>query len=323
MNGRDGMDQGRTGTLTEKAGAADRFVGAEILRCPACGGALDAEGNALACAGCAKAYPVVRGVPRFVDSDAYVGNFSLEWKIHKKTQVDDAKTRTSEANFHLRFGLPRNWWKGKRVLDVGVGVGRYAQVPLDAGAEVWGADLSYAVDTARVNLDGYPAARLVQADVFALPFAPESFDAIYSFGVLHHTPDPRKAFEGLLRYLKPGGVICLTLYTDYGMYHSSRYLRKVTTKLPASVLYPISALATLLLYVPYRYLGFRYGLLGRFMPISLSGNIREAILDTFDCYSPKYQFTYADDEVFAWFKQAGLRDIEVRPQPVTMLGYKA
>lgn len=300
----------------------------DMLRCPACAGLLRHESGAttdegkLHCRPCGKAYPIVRGIPRFVSSDMYVGNFSLEWKIHQKTQWDDGKRMDSENNFYLRFGLPKEYFRGKRVLDVGVGVGRYAAVPLSAGAEVWGVDLSYAVDVAGNNLASYPQSNLVQADVFSLPFAPESFDVIYSFGVLHHTPDPRKAFEGLIKYLKPGGVICITLYTDYGMYHTSRFLRKLTTRLPSGVLYALTTAATVALYLPYRYLGLRYSLLGRFMPLSLSSNFKEAILDTFDCYSPTYQFTYADHEVFAWYKECGLKDIEVRPQPVTMLGYK-
>jgi len=88
------------------------------------------------------------------------------------------------------------------------------------------------------------------------------------------------------------------------------------------MLYALTTAITLGFYIPYRYFGFRYGILGRFMPISLSDSVREAILDTFDCYSPKYQFTYADYEVFQWFKENGLCNIEVRPQPVTVLGYK-
>jgi SAM-dependent methyltransferase len=261
---------------------------------------------------------VVRGIPRFVDSDAYVSNFSFEWNIHRKTQVDSGKRQESGKHFYLRFGQPPEFFRGKRVLDVGVGSGRYALVPLDAGAEVWGLDLSYAVDVARENFKGYEAARLVQADVFEPPFAPESFDVIYSFGVLHHTPDPRRAFDGLLKFLKPGGVICLTVYANYGIYHNSRLLRKLTTRLPNAVLYPLCVAITALLYLPYRFLGLRMA----WLPISLSSNLREAILDTYDCYSPKYQFTYGVDEVFAWFKQAGLKNIEPRPQPVTVLGWK-
>ena len=224
--------------------------------------------------------------------------------------------------FLLRFGLPESFFKGKHVLDAGVGVGRYAQVALEAGAQVWGIDLSFSIDVARNNLKAYKNAYFAQADIFKLPFKKESFDVIYSFGVLHHTPNPREAFMELLKYLKPGGLICISVYPDYGMYHTCRYFRKITIRIPKKALYFITTIMTLLLYFPYRYLGFRHGILGRFVPISLSDSLAEAILDTYDCYSPRYQFTHSCYEIFQWFKQAGLYDIEIRPQPVTVLGYK-
>jgi ubiquinone/menaquinone biosynthesis C-methylase UbiE/uncharacterized protein YbaR (Trm112 family) len=300
-----------------------------LLRCPACHDRLQEKRAAsasaaetLACRGCQAEYDVVRGIPRFVKSDSYVKNFSFEWKIHTKTQLDDAKRGSSEKNFYLRLGRPPEFLKGKKVLDVGVGIGRYADVALKAGAEVWGIDLSYSVEAAKANLDHYGKFHAVQANLFELPFPEESFDVIYSFGVLHHTPDPKKAFAGLTKYLKPGGMILVTLYSVHEIYHTSRHFRKLTTKLPSPVLYALTTLMTLVLYYPYRYLRLAYSLLGHYLPISTSPSLKEAILDTFDCYSPKYQFTYTEYEVFTLFKDCGLRDIEVRPQPVTMLGFR-
>lgn len=276
-----------------------------------------------ACENCGSIYPVRKGIPRFVGNDGYVGNFSFEWNIHRRTQIDDGDRRTSAEAFYLRFGKGPEFFRGKKVLDAGIGAGRYADVALRAGAEVWGVDLSFAVETAQENLAHYaPRIHVAQADLFRLPFAHNTFDVIYSFGVLHHTPDPRAGFEALVKLLRPGGVICITLYSTNGMYHTSRYLRKATSRMPAPVLYALSTAFTVAMYVPYRYLGFRYGILGRIAPISLSGKLSEAILDTFDCYSPKYQFCYDDHEVFQWFKESGLREIEVRPHPVTILGYK-
>jgi len=291
-----------------------------LLVCPQCKGALDKIAQGLSCGGCSKEFSITNGVPRFVLDDKYVGNFSFEWKIHRSTQIDDGEFTDSAEFFNLRFGKDKEFWTDKKVLDVGVGVGRYAKVALDMGAKVVGVDLSYSIDVAGENLSGYENYEGVQADLFELPFADESFDVIYSFGVLHHTPDPRIAFEGLLRLLKPGGTICITVYEDRGMYHSSRYLRKLTTKLPPAILYPLCVVYTSIMYVPYRYLGFRYGFFGRFAPISLSSSFKEAILDTFDCYSPQYQFTYSDYDIFRWYKENKLNDIEIRPQPVTVSG---
>jgi SAM-dependent methyltransferase len=258
-----------------------------------------------------------------VTSDDYVGNFSFEWNIHRQTQIDNDHRKSSEEAFFLRFGLSPQFFKNKRVLDVGVGAGRYADVALRAGAEVWGIDLSFSVATAKENLAVYgERIHLAQANLFNPPFAPESFDVIYSFGVLHHTPNPKKGFDGLVKLLKPGGVICITTYPNYGMYYTSQFARKFTSRLPPLVLYPLTVLFTLAFYLPYKYLGMRHGLMGRLLPISLSDSFKEAILDTYDCYSPTYQFCYAVHEVFEWFKQNGLEGIDARPHPTTVLGWK-
>src|SRR5208337_3717658 len=74
--------------------------------------------------------------------------------------------------------LPANW----------CGMGRFADVATRWGAHVVGIDLSLAAEVAARNLAGRKAT-ILQADVFHLPFVPESFDFIYSIGVLHHTPD--------------------------------------------------------------------------------------------------------------------------------------
>ena len=207
-------------------GLADEVVA--ILRCTSCQGRLEAQPGCMKCAQCGHQFPLVDGVLRFVDAQEYAGSFGFQWLKHDRTQLDDESSRRSELDFTEKTGLTRIDLEGKLVLDVGCGMGRYADVVTRWGARVVGIDLSRAVEAAARNLANRDAA-IFQADVFALPFAGESFDLIYSLGVLHHTPDCEKAFKGLPRLLKPGGRIAIWLYSAYNpWYRASDFYRKFT-----------------------------------------------------------------------------------------------
>ena len=83
-----------------------------------------------------------------------------------------------------------------------------------AGALVTGVDLTPAsveLVRKRFALEGVPGQAQV-ADAEHLPFEDNSFDVVYSFGVLHHTPDTQKAIDEVHRVLKPGGRIIIMLY---------------------------------------------------------------------------------------------------------------
>ena len=106
---------------------------------------------------------------------------------------------------------------GKRILEIGVGAGsdftewcRYAQ-------HATGIDLTEAaitLTTERLALEGVPDNRFTLriADAEALPFADASFNIVYAWGVLHHTPGTRQAYREILRVLKPGGVARTMVY---------------------------------------------------------------------------------------------------------------
>ena len=73
-------------------------------------------------------------------------------------------------------------------------------------------DLSRAVEAARELTSGLDCVSLVRGDLLRLPFRAESFDIIYSLGVLDHTPDPRLAFLGLCGCSSRGGRIVVWVY---------------------------------------------------------------------------------------------------------------
>ena len=203
-----------------------------ILRCLSCGSKLDSDqAGGYVCPACKRAYPNVNGIARFVDAQHYAASFGFQWHRYQKTQLDHDELRESDANFLMKTALRPEDLKGKLVLDVGCGMGRFAEVATRWGARVVGIDLSAAAEVAAKNLADRDFVAF-QADVFALPFAPESFDIIYSIGVLHHTPDCEAAVKALDKYLKPGGLLVVWLYSGYNKwYRFSDFWRRYTHKM--------------------------------------------------------------------------------------------
>jgi SAM-dependent methyltransferase len=120
--------------------------------------------------------------------------------------------------------------RGNRVLEIGCGLGTDGAQFALAGADYVGVDLTEAaVALARENfgvrgLQG----EFLNADAERLPLASESFDHVYSFGVIHHSPDPSRIVAEIRRVLKPGGTFTVMLYnrTSVNYYVEIMFLRK-------------------------------------------------------------------------------------------------
>jgi ubiquinone/menaquinone biosynthesis C-methylase UbiE len=106
-------------------------------------------------------------------------------------------------------------WEGKRVLEIGIGLGTDFMGFVRAGADAVGIDLTEAaVESVRARLaDEGLEAELHVADAESLPFPGESFDLVYSWGVLHHTPDTEQALREVRRVLRAGGEARVMLYS--------------------------------------------------------------------------------------------------------------
>jgi len=112
-------------------------------------------------------------------------------------------------------------WRGRRVLEIGPGLGTDHAQFARGGALAFGIDLTEAHlhhTRRRFELEGLKA-RLARADAERLPFCPDSFDAVYSFGVLHHTPDTQGAVDEIRRVLRPGGTAIVSLYHRHSAFY--------------------------------------------------------------------------------------------------------
>jgi SAM-dependent methyltransferase len=229
----------------------------------------------------------------------------------------------------MKTGFTPEDLKGKLVLDVGCGMGRFAEVATRWGARVVGVDLSAAAEVAAHNLANRDFVAM-QADVFHLPFSLESFDCIYSVGVLHHTPNCEQAVKVLPQYLKRGGSMAVWLYSGYSKwYRFSDIHRRYTRRLPAKTLHGMLSVV-----VPFFYhlgRGLRAiplvgrpaaGVIHHVFPVNQQPDPQARILDTFDWYSPEYQSKHTYEEVFRWFESCGLEDLHVGEVPISIRGHK-
>lgn len=109
---------------------------------------------------------------------------------------------------------------GLRMLEVGCGLGTDLLYGASLGAKTVGMDLSLrSAGLARrhFQLNRMPG-DFLRADAERLPYKDGSFDVVYSFGVLHHTPDTQRAINECRRVLKPGGTFVLMLYNRSSWY---------------------------------------------------------------------------------------------------------
>jgi ubiquinone/menaquinone biosynthesis C-methylase UbiE len=118
------------------------------------------------------------------------------------------------TEWHIPLLVPFQDSKGKSVLEIGCGNGADGAMFAMAGAVYTGVDLTEAALAAtRAHFDALGLKGQFQMEnAEQLSFVDESFDFVYSHGVLHHTPNPENAFSEVFRVLKPGGRAILMLY---------------------------------------------------------------------------------------------------------------
>ena len=227
--------------------------------------------------------------------------------------------------------------KNELILEVGSGSGRFTEQAARTGAMIVSLDYSYAVDANYASNGDKENVLIVQADIFAMPFRANSFDKLFCFGVLQHTPDPTKAFSKLPEMLKPGGILCADIY-KVGFFRTlmqtKYYVRPFTRRMNPDRLYaavckwvdfmwPLAAQIRRLpkgANINWRLLVADYSFLG------LQGQILKewAYLDTFDMLAPRYDKPATKTTFSHWAEEAHLKNIdaEYTPHGVVMRAVK-
>lgn len=290
------------------------------LRCPDCGQTLAVTGDAaLVCSGAGHRFPIVGGVPRFTgDATATAKYFGYMWG----EQAQQVVPITVASPYHLHamqqaLGAPP--FAGV-ILDGGCGEGiDLAMVALDPACEAVGVELSSGgVATTLARTRGLPRAHVVQGNLLKLPLASGTFDGAYSYGVVHHTPDPGRAIREIARTLKPGAPLLYYVYEDFSdrswLWRTAlalaNSLRLVTTRMRPAMLMRLCRLLSPVVYVcltlPARHFSwarrfpYRHGT----TPGSMSG-------DLYDRLSAPIEKRYSESTAAALASDAGLEVIRV------------
>ena len=150
---------------------------------------------------------------------AVVGMYSEHpWPLHRDTD--------EEMGWRLKcLGVTPEDYKDRKVLDMGCGTGEYALwYALHGAGEVVGIDLSegsLSVAKERLAESALKNVTFRSMDILECGLPDNYFDYSYSVGVLHHTGSPNRGFQHLVRVTKPGGIVIVSLYSQY----SRRFLR--------------------------------------------------------------------------------------------------
>jgi SAM-dependent methyltransferase len=235
-------------------------------------------------------------------------SFSAQWDLYRYGNTTWGTTLADRVEVALHeLGWTREDLQGKVILDAGCGNATLSRALADLGATVVGIDLSESVFRAQEHCAG-PGLHLAQGNLFFPPLKAGVFDAIYSCGVFHHTPDTRRCFDALVPSLKneAGARYFVWLYAKRSALFNAtvEQMMKVTRRMPSRLLVPLCrGLA------PFVEAGSRVLTALRVVRYA-PRNLHDRAVQLHDLLSPAYVWYHTFEETRGWAADSGFRNIE-------------
>ncbi len=210
--------------------------------------------------------------------------------------TDKFRKASEEMVLKMRLlGLAEAAYTNKRILDCGCGTGEFTCWYAARGNDVTAVDLSGpSIAHAKKYAASYELEDRItfrQHSVLELDFPDDSFDIVYSYGVLHHTPDPYKGFQNMVRVCKPGGIVIVSVYSLY-----SRFIHREKQRL-------IGWLAGDDIEARYRWGKRLFPLTARKLKLRAHDD-SDAVL--YDQFSQPHESLHTAGEILGWYREHGL-----------------
>jgi len=265
----------------------------------------------LRCASCGTEFRARDGVYDFrlasTNGAVAAASFESQWRRYRRREFERETLYGADARAELEsmlsaLGIRSDALAESWVLDAGCGSGRLGNALARLGANVVSLDLAESIRlVARGNR--MPNLRYLQADLMYPPLRAESFDYVWSAGVLHHTAAPRRAFDQLAALVRPGGRLAIWLYPAerFSPFLAIRRMLPFAHRMPEPAVAAFCRYVALPLYVA----GIAAPLFGRRrLPLA---TVRFGL---YDSLTPRYQSRHTEHEARDWFAANGF--VQVR-----------
>jgi len=215
--------------------------------------------------------------------------------------------------------------RGSRGIEVGSGCGfdSFIMAKNNPSVQLVSMDISDGVYKTSQLTRELKNVHVLRASSLNLPFRQETFDFCYSFGVIHHTPDPAQCFNEIYKSLKKGGRVYLYLYEDHSGNIWKKYpikaislVRKLTSRMNKRLLYFLCTLISpaifLIFTVPSKILKRFNGtkrIAGR-IPFNFGTTPFSLKRDLYDRFGAPIELRFNKESLYDMLKDAGFYDIK-------------